>query len=298
MGLRRAAGRGVAGRDPGSRCGVLVGWLASLDAVESVGLVGEWCLAGARAMCGCCERAKRCGASQHVERRTPGEAAERAEPQPLEPWCVGTAQLTSDAQCSFFFRKSIYIRTIYTDDSLGKAYIYGHVSSCRSCDGSWNLPGLVGRALFHHIGIVLRHDRPTAPSRRAVAHGIPPSHPTVPMQRSSLLYTADRPTRRACYDTPTTWRARGADTRAVILDLVYNYIRAREVGPGPRRGLVAPRAVRVARARGTRRARDGRVARAGGSAAARARVNASVSCVYSVQTKVNERALDDSGCYE
>ena len=76
---------------------MLVGWLASLDAVESVGLVGEWCLAGARAMCGCCERAKRCGASQHVERRTPGEAAERAEPQPLEPWCVGTAQLTSEA---------------------------------------------------------------------------------------------------------------------------------------------------------------------------------------------------------
>ena len=27
----------------------------------------------------------------------PGEAAERAEPQPLEPRCVGTAQLTSEA---------------------------------------------------------------------------------------------------------------------------------------------------------------------------------------------------------
>jgi len=43
------------------------------------------------------ERAKRCGASQRVERRTPGEAAQRAEPQPLEPRCVGTAQLTSEA---------------------------------------------------------------------------------------------------------------------------------------------------------------------------------------------------------
>jgi hypothetical protein len=43
------------------------------------------------------ERAKRCGASQHVEWRTPAEAGERAEPQPLEPRCVGTAQLTSEA---------------------------------------------------------------------------------------------------------------------------------------------------------------------------------------------------------
>ena len=54
VGLRRAAGRGVAGRDPGPRCGMLVGCLASLDAVESVGLVGERCPAGARAVCGCC----------------------------------------------------------------------------------------------------------------------------------------------------------------------------------------------------------------------------------------------------
>ena len=43
------------------------------------------------------ERAKRRGATQDVEGRTPGEAAERAEPEPLELWCVGTAQLTSKA---------------------------------------------------------------------------------------------------------------------------------------------------------------------------------------------------------
>ena len=35
---------------------MLVGWLASLDAVQSVGLVAEWCPAGARASCGCCRR--------------------------------------------------------------------------------------------------------------------------------------------------------------------------------------------------------------------------------------------------
>ena len=35
---------------------MLVGWLASLDAVQSVGLVAERCPAGARASCGCCRR--------------------------------------------------------------------------------------------------------------------------------------------------------------------------------------------------------------------------------------------------
>jgi hypothetical protein len=43
------------------------------------------------------ERAKRCGASQHMSSGAPGEAAERAEPQPLEPRRVGNAQLTSEA---------------------------------------------------------------------------------------------------------------------------------------------------------------------------------------------------------
>ena len=35
---------------------MLVGWLASLDAVQSVGLVAERCPAGARASCGCRRR--------------------------------------------------------------------------------------------------------------------------------------------------------------------------------------------------------------------------------------------------
>ncbi len=43
------------------------------------------------------ECAKRRGASHHVEGRTPGEAAERAEPEPLELCRVGTAHLTSEA---------------------------------------------------------------------------------------------------------------------------------------------------------------------------------------------------------
>ncbi len=51
-GLRRAVGRGVAGRDLSPRRGASVGWLASIDAIESVGLVGEWRPAGARARCG------------------------------------------------------------------------------------------------------------------------------------------------------------------------------------------------------------------------------------------------------
>ena len=42
------------------------------------------------------ERAKRRGASQHVEQRTPGAAVESAEPEPLELRCVGTAQLTNE----------------------------------------------------------------------------------------------------------------------------------------------------------------------------------------------------------
>ena len=46
------------------------------------------------------ERAKRCGASQHGDGRTPGEAAEGAEPQPSQPWCAGTAQLTSEADAA------------------------------------------------------------------------------------------------------------------------------------------------------------------------------------------------------
>ena len=51
-GLRRAVGRGVAGRDLSPRRCASVGWLASIDAIESVGLVGEWRPAGARARCG------------------------------------------------------------------------------------------------------------------------------------------------------------------------------------------------------------------------------------------------------
>ena len=46
------------------------------------------------------ERAKRCGASQHTDGRTPREPAEGAEPQPSQPWCVGTAQLTSEADAA------------------------------------------------------------------------------------------------------------------------------------------------------------------------------------------------------
>jgi hypothetical protein len=53
VGLRRAEGRGVAGRDPGPKRGPLVGRVASLDAIHSVGLVGERRPAGARARCGC-----------------------------------------------------------------------------------------------------------------------------------------------------------------------------------------------------------------------------------------------------
>ena len=49
---------------------------------------------------GCTERAKRCGASQHGDGRRPGEAAEGAERQPSQPWCVGTAQLTSEADAA------------------------------------------------------------------------------------------------------------------------------------------------------------------------------------------------------
>ena len=45
---------------------------------------------------GLTERAKRRGASQHIERRTPGVAVESAKSEPLEPRCVGTAQLTSE----------------------------------------------------------------------------------------------------------------------------------------------------------------------------------------------------------
>eukprot|EP01043_Picozoa_sp_COSAG02_P020889 COSAG02_NODE_1043_length_15014_cov_8.766007_13_plen_71_part_00 len=46
------------------------------------------------------ERAKRRGASQHVEGRMPGAKAERAEPEPLELWCAGTAQLTSEGRAA------------------------------------------------------------------------------------------------------------------------------------------------------------------------------------------------------
>jgi hypothetical protein len=46
------------------------------------------------------ERAKRRGASQHVEGRMPGAKAERAELEPLELWCAGTAQLTSEARAA------------------------------------------------------------------------------------------------------------------------------------------------------------------------------------------------------
>ena len=53
-GLRRAAGRGAAGRVPGPRCGALVGWMASIDAVHSVDLVGEWRPARRRSKSSCC----------------------------------------------------------------------------------------------------------------------------------------------------------------------------------------------------------------------------------------------------
>ena len=53
-GLRRAAGRGATGRDPGPRCGALVGWMASIDAVHSVDLVGEWHPARRRSKSSCC----------------------------------------------------------------------------------------------------------------------------------------------------------------------------------------------------------------------------------------------------
>ena len=41
-------GRDVAGMDPGPRRDALSGWLASIDAVGSVGFVGEWRPAGRR----------------------------------------------------------------------------------------------------------------------------------------------------------------------------------------------------------------------------------------------------------
>ena len=58
-------------------------------AARGVGIKGEQ-------EAGCTEGAKRCRTSQHVERRTPGELAESAKSEPLEPRCVGTAQLTSE----------------------------------------------------------------------------------------------------------------------------------------------------------------------------------------------------------
>ena len=62
---------------------------SGLAAARGVGIKGEQ-------EAGRTERAKRCGTSQHVERRTPGELAESAKSEPLEPRCVGTAQLTSE----------------------------------------------------------------------------------------------------------------------------------------------------------------------------------------------------------
>eukprot|EP01043_Picozoa_sp_COSAG02_P008750 COSAG02_NODE_286_length_25649_cov_13.411272_3_plen_128_part_00 len=53
-GLRRAAGRGAAGRDPGPRSDALAGWLASIDAVDSVDLVGDRRPARGRAKSSCC----------------------------------------------------------------------------------------------------------------------------------------------------------------------------------------------------------------------------------------------------
>ena len=53
-GLRRAAGRGAAGRDPVPRSGALAGWLASIDAVDSVDLVRERRPARGRAKSSCC----------------------------------------------------------------------------------------------------------------------------------------------------------------------------------------------------------------------------------------------------
>ena len=94
MGLRRAAGRHTVGRDPGPRRGVLVGWLASLDAVQSVGLVGERCPAGARAVGGCWRRvgcAAPCvpaGSRQVVE-----NAGLRLLWGWAKPGCVGAARV-------------------------------------------------------------------------------------------------------------------------------------------------------------------------------------------------------------
>ena len=48
MGLQRAQRDDAAGTDPGQRCGALCGRLASLDAVEKVGLVSERRPAGRR----------------------------------------------------------------------------------------------------------------------------------------------------------------------------------------------------------------------------------------------------------
>ena len=58
-------------------------------AARGVGIKGEQ-------EAGRTEGAKRCRTSQHVERRTPDELAEIAKSVPLEPRCVGTAQLTSE----------------------------------------------------------------------------------------------------------------------------------------------------------------------------------------------------------
>ena len=42
MSVRRAVGRGAAGRDTGPRRSALAGGLASIDATDSVDLVREW----------------------------------------------------------------------------------------------------------------------------------------------------------------------------------------------------------------------------------------------------------------
>ena len=90
----RIVATGCAGRQTGLNCPARK---RQADRLRSGSAVAGGVGGKGKQEAGRTERAKRCGASQHMSSGAPGEAAERAERQPLEPRRVGTAQLTSEA---------------------------------------------------------------------------------------------------------------------------------------------------------------------------------------------------------